>query len=1047
MSTAENKKHLDIVLVNLDRINKVGIFTLAAYSRQRGLSVKIIDGGEREVLEQFQELNQRCQILAAGFTATTDIINRVKKLAAEFKKNSPETFLILGGYHGTILPEETLLNSDFDLVVVREGEITLAEALLKLKAGIFPTQELGCYEKVAGRPVFNGQRPILENLDDLPFPAYDLVNIKKYFHGLRRSNDAQRVMLLLISRGCPFDCVFCGSKQMWQRRFRLHSVDYVVKLIKWLMAKYRIDGISFLDDELLTNQAYINELCDRFIAEGIAQKIKWSCHSRVTSVNLDILKKLKAAGCVLIRFGIESGSEKVLAYLKNKTVTPAQAYQALAWCRQAQMPAFGSFIIGSPEETVEDVAQTIEFIEKSGLSFAEVFALVPYPGTDIYNFARERGLIKSEAVWDDFMIEGSNSRAMLKNNYFDFQQIDYLRSYINLNVIYPLNNHLPVKRLNHRQEIAKILSGDLSRTEFSWRGRLTLALNSWRCRFSKAVSHPGLLLRYLNRKIIRLIRGHWPIMVIVALAFGLRICGVAYGLPGTFVGDEKSLVGGALKMIYEKNIFPVLAPDDFRLLYYPAFIPWIYLIFFIPWLLLVYFTGDFQSLVAVKDYFTVNPEDFFLIARLINVIFSSATIYLVYLAAKKLFSKNVGLCAALIYSVSWLAVEQGHFSKHWNIGGFFAWLSLYFIFSALKNPSKKNYLLAGLAIGLAGFADYVYALFGLMLLLSHWLSAVDFKDFKKKIFDSKFWRATLLATFIFLLGILVYPQEFQRLFLGEDSTATAAKSLVGFWQVIKEVFFTLFYLETVMLFLGIVGGLFLFFKDKKLFILLLFIPLLCPFLYYFFLHFEPRYVLLFLPLVGILAGFGLDSIINFLKLKNKFLVSLICLLVIFWPLKNVVVFDKILLQTDTRILAKNWVTGHLAPGSKIITNSFEFNLIRNQECIYQQQQIKNLSLRSRDYVMWSRPFPDSYCVWPLDLIQVLPQNFSEYQYYIIDEHTARRFAYLGDALQSHLELVQKFDGSAIAVGENFPNQFISQSLRQRRAGPTVWIYKLNFNLK
>ncbi|OGY48536.1 MAG: hypothetical protein A3B89_00445 [Candidatus Buchananbacteria bacterium RIFCSPHIGHO2_02_FULL_40_13] len=498
-----NKPTIDILLVNFGRINKVGIFTLAGYCRAQNLQVRIIDGGYEEILARFRELNQQFKILAVGFTATTDIIDQVAKLAGLIKKEQPEIFLILGGYHGTILPAEILAQSDFDIVVVREGEITLSEVLKKLKQGIFPTQEAGCYEKVGQQIIFNNYRPLIADLDVLPYPAYDLVKMEKYFHGIRLKRDLKRVVVLLISRGCPFDCVFCGSKNMWQRRFRMHSVDYVIGLIKWLIDKYDIEGISFLDDELVTNKKYISGLCERLISEGINQKIKWSCHARVSSVDEEILKKMKAAGCVLVRFGIESGSQNMLSYLKNNSVKTSQAYQAIALCQKVGLPSFGSFIIGSPEETVNDLVQTLDFIEKSGLAYADVFNMVPYPGTDIYNLARANNLIKPGVTWNDFQIEGKNCQPILRSYNFNFEQIEHIKSYINLNVVYPLNHKIPLKKLNHQKELTKVLAGDLSCTEFSSAGRRKMKMMKLYDKIIRVLKDPILLIIYLKQKINR----------------------------------------------------------------------------------------------------------------------------------------------------------------------------------------------------------------------------------------------------------------------------------------------------------------------------------------------------------------------------------------------------------------------------------------------------------------------------------------------------------------------------------------------------------------
>lgn len=532
------------------------------------------------------------------------------------------------------------------------------------------------------------------------------------------------------------------------------------------------------------------------------------------------------------------------------------------------------------------------------------------------------------------------------------------------------------------------------------------------------------------------LKENWLIILIFFLALGLRLWGVNYGLPGLFVGDEKSLVGGALKMIFEKNIFPVFQPSSFRLLYYPVLIPWIYLIVFAPYVIFVYSIGNFASVSQIRDFFIMDPSSFFLMARVINTLFSAASVYIIYLIAKKIFSKRAGLIAALFYSVSWLPVHQGHFSKHWNIGMFFALFTLYFSILIIFDDKKRNYIKTGLMTGLASFANYVTALYGIVLLISHFLFR------RNKLFDKRLWLFIFIVLLIFALAIITYPQEFHRLALGEDSTATYTKTLAGFWSCISEISRTLFFLATVILFFSLIGYIFLFFRDKKMFFLLVFIPLLSPFLYYFLWHFEPRYVLLFLPILVIVAGFGLDRLLELLKLESKFSISLICLVIIFIPLKNAIIFDRMLCQEDTRSIAKEWVENNIPKDSKIITNSWEFELIKNQECLDQQQKMNNMSLRSRDYVMMNYPFKDSYCVWNLDLIKLLPPDVEEYQYYLTDEGTTKRFGFLGNELMKRAELIKTFQGSPFDPTEQNIDMFVSQRLKDRRLGPTVNVYLL-----
>jgi|TARA_Y100000031_G_scaffold157149_1_gene216773 4-amino-4-deoxy-L-arabinose transferase-like glycosyltransferase len=539
--------------------------------------------------------------------------------------------------------------------------------------------------------------------------------------------------------------------------------------------------------------------------------------------------------------------------------------------------------------------------------------------------------------------------------------------------------------------------------------------------------------------IIKFLKSHWLILLIILLAFILRFWGSWYGLPGLYVGDEKSIVGGALKMIYQHNIFPVLEPEVFRLLYYSVCIPWIYLIFFVPYAIFVYLTGDFSSLAQIRDQFIMDPSVFFMIARVISVLVATGAVFLAYLAAKKIFNKRAGIIAALLYGVSFLPVHQGHFSKHWSYGTFFGLLVLYFVFVVLENPSRRNYIRSGIIVGLAFFCDYIFALYGLLVVGVHFLFP---GSFKKKLFDKKLWLFLIIALAMAILTVSFYPQEFYRLTMGEDSTATGDKSILGFLETFFEMIKALYYLATFIFIPALFGYVFLFFKDKKKFFLLIFIPLFSIILYYLLLHFEPRYIMLFLPILAVVAGFGLDQIFKFLKIKSNLLVGLIVLAIVFIPLKNAIVFDLMISQTDTRNLAKDWVEANIPKGSKIITNSWEFNLIKNQECLHQQQQINNMSLRSRDYVMMNKPFEDSYCVWQLDLIKVLPQNIDEYQYYLVDSLTGRRSAYLGELLIERGELIKKFEGGSLGPIEQDATRFVHQRLKEQALGPTIEIYKL-----
>jgi len=283
---------------------------------------------------------------------------------------------------------------------------------------------------------------------------------------------------------------------MWKRRLRWHSIDYVINQIKYAVKKFDIDSIEFLDDELLCRKDRIILLTENLIKTGLAKKIKWECQARVTSVDEEKLMMLKEAGCQLIRFGIESGSPKSLAFLKRGTVKVEDCFNAVQLCKKVGLPSFGSFIIGSPEENVKDIVQTIEFIEKSGLSSAAVFVATPYPGTDLFNICKEKGYLAHNITWSDFLVEGKDVNPVIRNKYFTTQQLKHIRDYININVIKPINRGQRGQKLDHRKEIENILSGRMSRA------RENILVKTWDyCR--KGIKRPDKIIPFITKRITR----------------------------------------------------------------------------------------------------------------------------------------------------------------------------------------------------------------------------------------------------------------------------------------------------------------------------------------------------------------------------------------------------------------------------------------------------------------------------------------------------------------------------------------------------------------
>ena len=498
----ENNKY-DLVLINpptqfdLSTMT-LGLLTIASYVRQKGFCVTILDGSLKEIKEQILRLDLNNSIV--GLSATTDVVLSAADLCKFIKGYCPAAFCILGGFHATALPEETLLETDFDMVVFGEGEMTVAEILQRHKNNEDFENIAGTVIRNNGTVLKNPSRLLIKNLDILPFPAYDLVNLENKFLGLRDEKVVvKRGLPMLISRGCPYDCVFCGSKIMWQRTNRWHSIEYVINQIEYLVKTFYIDGIEFLDDELLSNKKNFTLLIEHFLKSGLAEKIKWECQSRVTSVDEEKLIMLKQAGCRLIRFGIESGSSKILEFLKCNRIKIEDCYKAVQLCKKVGLSSFGTFILGSPEESLEDIVQTIEFIEKSGLSLAAVFVVVPYPGTDLFSICKEKGYLPTKIKWSDFIIEGRASNSVIKNRYFTPEQLQHIRDYINLNIIRYLTWGQRPRKLNHRKELEKIINGDLRNGREALVGRMANF-------YHRGLARPDKIIPFVSRKMRQGIR-------------------------------------------------------------------------------------------------------------------------------------------------------------------------------------------------------------------------------------------------------------------------------------------------------------------------------------------------------------------------------------------------------------------------------------------------------------------------------------------------------------------------------------------------------------
>jgi len=382
----------------LGHLPNLGLCSLAAVAERAGYQAEILDAAAlrwspQEVIARLLETNPRY----VGLTAMTHTISSAALIAGLIKEKMPRVTVILGGVHITAAPEETVQRypDRFDICVLGEGEATLAELLRTF-------DQPGDLKKVAGLVFRQGEeiirtpaRGFIRDMDSLPLPAWHLLPDLHKYYGTTLISSGNRVSNhLLTSRGCPGNCLFCDTS-VNGHRLRSYSPDYIMEMIDILYKRYKIGDIQFNDDTFVTFRKNLFEVCHRLIDGNY--KFSWSCDARASDVTEEGLRLMKAAGCWQIAYGVETGSSRILEFLKKK-VTLDQIRRAFAWTKKAGISTKGFFIMGHPTETEESIAETADLmlsldIDVVGLTFFTVF-----PGSPIYPEIRQYGQFDPD--WD-----------------------------------------------------------------------------------------------------------------------------------------------------------------------------------------------------------------------------------------------------------------------------------------------------------------------------------------------------------------------------------------------------------------------------------------------------------------------------------------------------------------------------------------------------------------------------------------------------------------------------------------------------------------------
>jgi anaerobic magnesium-protoporphyrin IX monomethyl ester cyclase len=381
-----------VVLVNVSKgfakeLMPLGLASIATYMRQHDPSVdiRILDANCQDIYNAFTDGD------IVGIGAVTQDIHRAVHYA-EFIRGRSKAKLILGGVH---VSTHRTLPEPFDIGVIGEGEATMLElsslaefapAELKKVKGI-------CYKEDSDL-VFTEDRDLIHPLDLLPIPDRDFFDIGYYMNKVQIIPYHTGISLtILTSRGCPFKCVFCSTSVHW-KKLRSFSAERVIEEIELLIKKYKAEIVHIFDDLFIADKKRFLKIHKLIVEKGL-NKIKYMCLVRADLLDDSMMQMLKEMNVVVTGVGMESGSDRMIKYLKKDTSSLEENERAIELSTKYKIPTMGSFMIGSPHETEDDLRQTLEFIRKFRRNpyFSPlVYVASAFPGTELWSYAKNKGI-------------------------------------------------------------------------------------------------------------------------------------------------------------------------------------------------------------------------------------------------------------------------------------------------------------------------------------------------------------------------------------------------------------------------------------------------------------------------------------------------------------------------------------------------------------------------------------------------------------------------------------------------------------------------------
>jgi radical SAM superfamily enzyme YgiQ (UPF0313 family) len=376
--------------------------SLASIAKKKG-PVRLLDGNVEtitleDLLKDIKEFAPDLIVINTGFPSIDDDMAAAK----EIKEAFPNTKVLAFGVYFTLLEEQGCADYPFlDFAIIGEPEDTFDEILSALdeKSTDYSKIKGLAYKEDSGFQI-TPKRPLIEDLDKIPFPDRSLLKKDKY----KLPHNDKTFTLINSARGCPYPCIYCIVGPYYGKKLRTHSIDYVINEIKECVNKHDIHEILFWEEIFTLDKDRVLSLCDAISKNNLS--INWAATTRVDRLDEEIVSAMKSAGCYLLGLGIESGVQTILDNAKKKQAL-ADIKRAVNLCKKVGLKTMGHFIFGLPGETKETANQTIKFMSKLGLNYMQCYCAVPYPKTELGELAKKHNWVRAER-WSQYDFGGDS---------------------------------------------------------------------------------------------------------------------------------------------------------------------------------------------------------------------------------------------------------------------------------------------------------------------------------------------------------------------------------------------------------------------------------------------------------------------------------------------------------------------------------------------------------------------------------------------------------------------------------------------------------------